>query len=298
MSDRDGGDDSSSEGCEFRSLFRSDSSDASCEASNQLNSPNDASHQDDGINDEHAASPVLVTHRYMHVVIQQQELGGTIAQRLWPAAQKLAAFLLDNPKAVLDIPHDSQGATLILELGAGVGLTGLELATQLSARVLLTDLPEALPLLQSNTQLNSDQFVLGLEAVQVQALEWGNQAQARQAMDTLLSHSTNMVPLLVIGSDCVYWDCLHEPLELAIYHILSEAPAGSMCLLAGMRRWKSDTKFYKMIGNRTATKTHRLVAECINESVERTDGGREITRIYKIQWLSKADINSQLRHVK
>ena len=290
MSDQ--GDDSSSEGCEFRSLFRSDSSDASCEASTQTGPPKDASRQDNGIDDERA-SPDLVTHRYLHVFIQQQELGGKIAQRLWPAAQKLASFILDHHQTLLgDIPHDSHGSTLILELGAGVGLTGLELATQIPARVLLTDLPEALPLLQSNTQLNSHQFAMGPEAVQAQALEWGNQAQARQALATLSSNANRFTPLLVIGSDCVYWDCLHEPLELAICHLLSEAPPDSMCLLAGMRRWKSDTKFYKMIGKRTATKTHRLVAECIHESVERTDEGREITRIYKIQWCTRADIVS------
>jgi predicted nicotinamide N-methyase len=278
-------DDSSSEGCEFRSLFRSESSSEFC---GELESLERADNKSDASESDATPSIIMQTHRCMHVLIQQQELGGTIAQRLWPAAQKLATYILDNRDKMLGQSHE--GNLSILEIGAGVGLTGLELASQLPARVMLTDLSEALPLLRSNTLLNKDQFVLGPDAVQCQPLEWGNQVHAKQALETFMSHVDTGSPILVIGSDCVYWECLHEPLELALFQILSQAPVGSICLLAGMRRWKSDTKFYKMLGKKTATASHRLVVECIDEAVERDGAGREITRIYKIQWLEKARI--------
>jgi predicted O-methyltransferase YrrM len=86
---------------------------------------------------------------------------------LWPAAEYLAHFVLavdsssresdgtdpsprsfssDRKEPVLEVlkellgPRNTSKVLPIIELGAGVGLTGIELATQLSVKVLLTDL--------------------------------------------------------------------------------------------------------------------------------------------------------------
>lgn len=282
-------DDSSVEGGVFQSLFRTELSSSSC-SSDSASQQEECRHKDQAGPENIHHLPLLVTRECMHVTIQQQQVGGSIAQRLWPAAQALAAFMLENQDILAAFQQHTAEVVHIIELGAGVGLTGLELATQLPVKVLLTDLDEARPLLRANTQLNSQQFHLRHDAVTIQTLEWGNELHVVEAMEWFHSSvskidSAEMPPLLVIGSDCVYWETLHEPLETAIYQILSRAPSGSMCLLAGMRRWKSDTKFYKTFGKRTASLTHRLVAECIDEQVERTaKGRREITRIYKIVW--------------
>jgi tRNA1(Val) A37 N6-methylase TrmN6 len=53
----------------------------------------------------------------------------------------------------------------IIEVGAGVGMTGMQLATRFDAQVLLTDLPEAVPLLERNIQLNRERFHGGPGAV-------------------------------------------------------------------------------------------------------------------------------------
>eukprot|EP00978_Attheya_sp_CCMP212_P047561 scaffold422024_cov63-Attheya_sp.AAC.1 len=119
----------------------------------------------------------------------------------------------------------------LLELGAGVGLTSLKIATLLPCHVLLTDLDEALPLLHQNIQLNAPNFVCGPAAVQAQALRWGaataQDCDSALAVLSQLSNSTFAQPILVLASDCVYFEQLHLPLEETFLSILSTAPAGS-----------------------------------------------------------------------
>jgi len=234
-------------------------------------------------------------------------------------------------------------ALAILELGAGVGVTGLELATQWPVAVLLTDLPQCLAGAQNAIELNRSQFRRGTDAVHVQALCWGcgggggnhqslmsrlepadhnptimklentsskseNQrtdytvdekvddciramqwyrcVTAATSSSSSSTEPNSTVPLLILGSDCVYWEVLHESLERTLFHLLSLAPAGSLCLLAGMRRWKRDTAFYHNLGKRTRTKHHSLSCVCIQESVQRVEGKREIIRIYAVSLLN------------
>mmetsp|Transcript_25555 Transcript_25555/g.36658 ORF Transcript_25555/g.36658 Transcript_25555/m.36658 type:complete len:193 (-) Transcript_25555:183-761(-) len=182
----------------------------------------------------------------------------------------------------------------ILELGAGLGLTGLKIAMTLPCRVLLTDLDEAMPLLRMNTQLNSRNFVLGPSAVTCLPLPWGvlstsvtsilfNNSSANKKSYRDVSKSP---PLLILASDCVYYEELHLPLEETLVSILSEN-AQSICLLAGMRRWKRDNTFYSKLGRRTRTRTHSLECTCIHELVERkcNSSTRNIIRIYAVRWV-------------
>jgi Lysine methyltransferase len=122
------------------------------------------------------------------------------------------------------------------------------------------------------------------------------------------SQSFPQQPILIIGSDCVYWEVLHEPLRCCLSTLLHNAPVGSICLLAGMRRWKRDTAFYNTIGNRkiktkknsTSSNTGssnsnepnctKLECVCLYEHVvpkENNGNQREIMRIYAI-YLSPA----------
>jgi hypothetical protein len=176
--------------------------------------------------------------------------------------------------------------------------------------VLLTDLDEALPLLYQNIQLNAPNFICGPAAVQAQALRWGaataQDCDSALAVLSQLSNSTFARPILVLASDCVYFEQLHLPLEETFLSILSTAPAGSMCLVAGARRWKRDNAFYAKLGKATRnhSPTHHLVCTCLQETVTRyhdkDDNGnddnnnngdstqrRSIMRIFAIQWLPK-----------
>jgi len=155
----------------------------------------------------------------MNVLIEEDtgSSTSTIATQLWPAAEYLATFLLEQistmmpstssavevgqqqqqpPQKVLDAdllailqalkPPPPPNTSLssentscrdnhcvpILELGAGIGLTGLVLASKLPTQVMLTDLEVALPLLMQNVALNRDRFCCGPDAVQVDKLDW------------------------------------------------------------------------------------------------------------------------------
>eukprot|EP01105_Mastigella_eilhardi_P020230 TRINITY_DN479_c1_g1_i1.p1 TRINITY_DN479_c1_g1~~TRINITY_DN479_c1_g1_i1.p1 ORF type:complete len:346 (-),score=100.01 TRINITY_DN479_c1_g1_i1:754-1707(-) len=105
----------------------------------------------------------------------------------WPAGFFLAEFLLNNPSLVEN--------RTVLELGAGVGFTGLALACAARpARVVLTDyLPSVLDNLLQNVEINRQRICVGTE-VEVSALDW----------------STPQLPPsctpadVVIAADCVY----------------------------------------------------------------------------------------------
>jgi len=214
--------------------------------------------------------------------------------------------------------EDSKTVLKIIELGAGVGLTGIMLASELRCHVLLTDLNEALPLLYKNVQVNKENFIASSDAVSVKALHWGTDEWKSciragdvgigdsnatvnnnyDATDEVLKDDNNQFAahqnILLLASDCVYFEELHAPFEKTITSILSAASPGSMCLVAGVRRWKRDNTFFSRIGKITRTKTHHLQCVCIQETVTKTvDNGidnemvtkRVVMRVYAIQWV-------------
>ena len=63
----------------------------------------------------------------------------------------------------------------VLELGAGTGLVGMAAAAVWSARVMLTDLPEILPNLRKNLELNADLIQLNKGAVDARVLDWNDE---------------------------------------------------------------------------------------------------------------------------
>ena len=78
---------------------------------------------------------------------------------VWDGGLGLVAYLRDN------LPTLAQDGTLYIDLGSGTGVVGIGIAAilqnnstmsdEIDQRVLLTDLDEALPLLQENVELNS-----------------------------------------------------------------------------------------------------------------------------------------------
>jgi hypothetical protein len=227
----------------------------------------------------------------------------------------------------------------ILELGAGIGFTTLELAyhvflpspttnhpttTNNNIEFLMTDLSSALPLLQRNRQRNFGN--VHNANIHVQKLEWGDYEDIQNAIswykNTNQTRSNSRTttdftesPLLILGTDCVYWESLYNILETTIASLLQNASPNSICLLANVRRWKRDTNFFQhKFGQFTSTHHGRLHCTCIYEQVKRSevdDYGcsmncdrksdisinnfenqqeqREIIRIYAIQWITKLE---------
>ena len=84
-----------------------------------------------------------------------------------------------NPEAYeFDPRFDLAPGDTVVELGAGTGAAGLAIAAaHARARVVLTDLSEVCPLLQSNAR--------EYPGVEVRPLAWGSAARARELQDEL-----------------------------------------------------------------------------------------------------------------
>jgi hypothetical protein len=303
----DDSDNSSAEGAAFRNFFGGESSDS------------DEDNDHARIDREEPVEPtiqqdVYVQRNILHVLVEEQKVGGGIAHRLWPAAEYLATFVMDCyhgkiteetlQRSSTDQRQQDVGLPLrqrsfdslkillksystipILELGAGVGLTGLEMATQLQSHVLLTEMDVGLPLLYRNVELNQDRFALGKDAARPQRLEWSTSQDRDKALDWYHQVAVDQQPLLILASDCVYWEEFHKPLEETLAHLLSELPVHSLCLLAGVRRWKRDNTFYQTLGKHSRTQTHTLHCTSLQETIRRDGESREVMRIYAVQWL-------------
>lgn len=127
-------------------------------------------------------------------------LGG---ERVWPAAGRLASFLVYHLGA-----HGRKGAPpMVVELGAGTGYCGMALAKH-GAEVVLTDVPWLLPLLQYNVEANFGASKCSISAPKLASLRWGSVLDAAE----LLLGLGGRAPDLVIGSDVVYQEALYEPL--------------------------------------------------------------------------------------
>jgi len=364
------------EGSLLRSLFRSNSSssDEVSDSDSDSDSDRDACEtilkKSDALSEIDSSCQKLTSiSTFMgNVSIAEVKFGSDISQRLWPAAEFLANFVLKfasyhtphrteccnvpekakerrteweeegqsipvisdrrpdgtdaikrklaltNLEILLTESFNSRGSTgivplQIIELGAGVGLVGIKIATELPCQILLTDLDQALPLLKKNVELNAKQLFKNNDkysTVEVKKLSWGTD-DWKICLDRIqkmrgsncdnenveVSHGRDCVKVLLLASECVYFEELHEPFEQTLADILSSSPEGSMCLISQTRRFKRDNTFYAKLGRNTRTATHGLTCVCVQEVVRRDfDGGkndfgirRQIMRVYAIQWI-------------
>merc|ERR1711957_1105960 len=98
----------------------------------------------------------------------------------------------------------------ILELGSGTGVLALMLGAWAPASVTMTDLPEAVPLMELNVAITREVGPLGLTnsdcPFNCTALTWGEADHAR----TLLS--TGYLPDVLVLVDVVYDPSIYQPL--------------------------------------------------------------------------------------
>lgn len=224
------------------------------------------------------------------VLIERKHLG--IAHQLWPAAGFLCDFFVKNESLLqstalaktITARADSQSSTecalklCILELGAGIGLCGMFIAAMMNKKiatsVILTDLPEAIEGLNNNVERNN---LSG--SVQSRVLSWGVSTDVEAVMAEFGGH----IPL-VIAADCVYWECLYEPLFCTLKDLIG---LGCKVIISHVRRWKKDGKFFAMC--KKADYTVSVLVEEV-KSVPHEHTGiptRQVTRIYCIEKGSK-----------
>jgi predicted nicotinamide N-methyase len=168
------------------------------------------------------------------------ERGAGIAWRIWPSAHYLLDFIVRNQS----VWEDDQGPkdparTHILELGAGVGLVGICCAAQLHVgRVTLTDL--VLEPLVRSVEANEVQVRRRLS---VERLSWGEPLP--QFLEPPAASQENADAenhLLVVASDCVYWESLAAPLADTLHRLCAR---GAVAYIAQRKRdWRTERRFF------------------------------------------------------
>lgn len=107
-------------------------------------------------------------------------------------------------------------------------------------------------------------------------LRWGDQDQMLDVLRQF-NPETHGAPL-VIAADCVYWEVLFEPFYQTIYGLVAR---GSTVLIAHVRRWKRDGKFFAMCRKTMNVEVLQEVVDSVTNE-ETGEERRRVTRIYKI----------------
>ena len=148
------------------------------------------------------------------VVIDECATGSWEGGNVWPPALELVSHL-----DAIQLQSGLVASSAILECGSGCGLVGIA-AALLGARVVLSDLPVALPTLVANAAANG---LVVDDTIEVAVLDWTEVEQTLLASGRLFD--------LVIASECLYDPEMVLPL-LRTAHRACE-PNGSL-LLAGI----------------------------------------------------------------
>ena len=137
----------------------------------------------------------------------------------------------------------------ILELGSGCGIVGIGLARMIpNAHFILTDLPEAMEILQKNISMNADLGLAPGTTLCGQVLDW----------DTVLKRSHDLASLrpdLVLVSDCTYNPSSFNALIATLLQLVKQAHqynhhAGKPkldVLVSYKTRHESESQFFKDI---------------------------------------------------
>lgn len=146
---------------------------------------------------------------------------------IWSCGALLARHLCEHPELV--------AGKRCVELGSGIGLTGAAAAAVGATGVLLTDIAEAVPLLQRNAaRVNAG---LAAPALRVQDLLWGDeQAVARAGVGAFD---------VVLGADVLYFQDPDDVEKLVRTLVQLLAPGGTIVLAYEWREdWETTGAFH------------------------------------------------------
>jgi predicted nicotinamide N-methyase len=169
--------------------------------------------------------------RNIQVEIETNRIKG-IAHQLWPASYLLCQYLETNLLELINNPFETE----IIELGAGVGLSGIVLGILGCQKVTITDLPEALELITKNIERNQSLFPSHV-TISSKILRWGVQEDYH-----FFENSSKK--LFVLAADCVYWEHLYDPFFRTLEYYITTHDA--TVILAHYKRWKKEKKFFTL----------------------------------------------------
>ncbi|KAH3745095.1 protein-lysine N-methyltransferase EEF2KMT [Pelomyxa schiedti] len=161
----------------------------------------------------------------------------------WPAGYHLAEHIMNHPGIV-------QGKTVI-ELGAGVGFTGLVIASTCQPkRVILTDyLSSVLVNLQHNIDLNKPLCTSPVTAVEC---DWDTPETIQSCIET----EDRETGVVVLAADCVYDPDLACSLARTLSLLLHTVPASTALVSCTLREPSTLTTFATSLSSHKVFATH------------------------------------------
>ena len=134
-----------------------------------------------------------------------QKCVGDVGCVVWDAALVLLKYLFtDSGRKYVCKKH-------VLELGAGTGAVGLASVIAGAAKVVITDLPEHLPLMKFNISENIDVLckclpeIASLKQVQAHVLRWGNKSDFHEIFSNALYENCHSNLQCILIADCIYY---------------------------------------------------------------------------------------------
>jgi predicted nicotinamide N-methyase len=179
--------------------------------------------------------PALVKTTYQKLVAADPRTIFPYWAKIWGSSDAMVKFLLEEPEWIQN--------KKVLEIGAGIGVPSLSIASQVHKIIVSDYAPDAVALIQKNIDLLKLNNALALN------IDWNNVSEDIVA-DTILLSDTNYEP------------AAHNSLVLLIEKFINK---GSTIILATPNRLSSNpfierisqyiasTKSYRIFENETAT---------------------------------------------
>ena len=145
---------------------------------------------------------------------------------LWDGGIGMLAYIKQYP---------INSTALIVDLGAGTGIVGLGMGLLGYQHIVLTDLSDALPLMQENVALNETV----IKGVTVEEITWGDPSLTR----TLEQKIQNANCVYMMGADIIYRQNLFQPL-LSSMKLLWKIQPFAKCLMATQSTRQHLDEFY------------------------------------------------------
>ncbi|KAI0907248.1 putative methyltransferase-domain-containing protein [Ustulina deusta] len=233
----------------------------------------------------------------------EEDIGESIARHVWDAGVVTSAYLADacsSPESIRELFPTQRDSFNILELGSGVGILGITIASILpraavaqgqvlkNARVLLTDLEEAEERARSNIAKAKATFAIDPTdsanvAIEYENLDWDD---GREGRFGALVAATSWD--LVVLSDCTYnvdslpalvgtLSALHAAKENH-HDVGNDGPVKSSVLLATKPRHSSEEALFGLLEDQSWA--CRVVKEIPLPKIGEED---EVVQIYLLQ---------------
>ena len=136
---------------------------------------------------------------------------------VWDGGLALLAYLSfygkNNNERQVKMGEDMELFPLVIDVGSGTGVVGIG-AALIGYQSILTDLPEALPLLEENCDTN------GMKCLHVMELSWGRDPLPSELEKLIFSADDEGRQVIIAGADIIYRQNLFDPLLITLRQLL------------------------------------------------------------------------------